>query len=262
MQDPILETRRLSKDFGGFVAVDAVDLCVRRGQIHALIGPNGAGKTTLFNLLTRFISPSSGSILYKGRDISRMRPQQVARLGISRSFQISAIFPDMSVLENVCIALQRGTGLSFGFWRSSRSLDALIPRAMELLDQVGLADHAGLRAASLPYGHKRALELATTLASEPELLLLDEPTQGLGSEDIGRISRLILQAGVGRTILLVEHNMKLVASLADYITVLVRGAVLAGGDYAAIARDPAVIQAYMGSDSGVVADPDVRGVCA
>ena len=250
MGDYILETRGLTKAFRGFVAVDDVNLQVRQGQIHALIGPNGAGKTTCFNLLTKFLVPSSGQIFYDGAEITGDRPAQIARKGIIRSFQISAVFPQLSVLENVRIALRRGLGQSFHFWRSDRGLNRLNGRARELLAEVGLADFAGEQTVNLPYGRKRALEIATTLAMEPRLMLLDEPTQGMGHEDVARVTELIRQVSAGRTILMVEHNMNVVASIADRITVLARGSVLAEGDYAAISRNPAVMEAYMGTTQG------------
>lgn len=250
MSDYILETRHLCKAFRGFVAVDDVNLQVHQGQIHALIGPNGAGKTTCFNLLTKFLEPSSGQIFYQGKEITHDRPAQIARKGIIRSFQISAVFPQLSVLENVRIALQRKLGMSYHFWRSDRILDSLNGRARELLAEVGLADFAGEQTVNLPYGRKRALEIATTLAMEPRLMLLDEPTQGMGHEDVARVTQLIKQVSAGRTILMVEHNMNVVASIADRITVLARGAVLAEGDYAAVSSNPAVMEAYMGTTQG------------
>ncbi|WP_119153325.1 ABC transporter ATP-binding protein [Caldimonas tepidiphila] len=243
----ILETRRLTKEFKGFVAVSAVDLKVRRGTIHALIGPNGAGKTTCFNLLTKFLAPSSGQILFNGTDITHEKPAHIARRGIVRSFQISAVFPHLTVLENVRVALQRRLGTSFHFWRSERTLSRLDARALELLREVGLEADAGALAVELSYGRKRALEIATTLAMEPELMLLDEPTQGMGIEDVDRIRRLIKKVAADRTVLMVEHNMSVVASIADTITVLQRGATLAEGPYAEVSRNPAVIEAYMGS---------------
>src|SRR5580658_9193496 len=182
-QDVILETQGLVKAFRGFVAVDGVSLRVRSGEIHALIGPNGAGKTTFFNLLTKFLQPTAGSIVYRGRNITREKTADIARLGIVRSFQICAVFPHLSVLENVRVALQRKLGTSFYFWRSAMSLGRLDARAMQLLTEVRLEKWADTPAADLPYGRKRALELATTLALEPELMLLDEPTQGMGHED-------------------------------------------------------------------------------
>jgi branched-chain amino acid transport system ATP-binding protein len=245
--DFILETRRLTKEFKGFVAVDAVDLRVERGSIHALIGPNGAGKTTCFNLLTKFITPTAGQILFDGHDITHESPAHIARRGVIRSFQISAVFPHLSVLENVRVALQRKLGTSFQFWRSERALDALNGRALELLGAVDLQSYAGLPAVELSYGRKRALEIATTLAMDPQLMLLDEPTQGLGLEDVDRIRQLIKKVSADRTVLMVEHNMSVVASIADTITVLQRGATLAEGPYETVSSNPAVIEAYMGS---------------
>ncbi len=244
--DPILQTRNLGKDFRGFTAVQNVDLRVARGSIHALIGPNGAGKTTCFNLLTRFLPVSRGTILFNGLDITRAQPQDVARRGMIRSFQISSVFARMSVLHNVRIALQRATGLSYQFWRSERALRHLDARAHELLEMVGLGADAQRRTVELPYGRKRALEIATTLATEPELMLLDEPTQGMGHEDVARITDLIRRVAVGRTVLMVEHNMGVVSGLCDRITVLARGAVLAEGSYAEISTNAAVLEAYMG----------------
>ncbi len=243
----ILETEGLTKQFLGFVAVNNVNLRVRRGTIHALIGPNGAGKTTCFNLLTKFLTPSHGRILYNGREITRAQPADVARLGLVRSFQISAVFPHLSVLENVRIALQKKRGNSFDFWRSESVLEALNARALELLDAVGLAGLADAIAVELPYGRKRALEIATTLALDPELLLLDEPTAGMGHEDVDRTATLIKQVAANRTVLMVEHNLSVVANLSDTITVLARGEVIAEGDYATVSRHPDVVQAYMGS---------------
>lgn len=249
MSDLILETRQLTKEFKGFTAVDNVDLQVRRGHIHALIGPNGAGKTTCFNLLTKFLTPTRGTIVFDGHDITGEKPAQIARRGVIRSFQISAVFPHLSVLENVRIGLQRFTGTSFHFWQGLTALRALDARVLALLELVDLRDMAGLRAADLPYGRKRALEIATTMAMEPQLMLLDEPTQGMGHEDVERVTALIKRVAEGRTVLMVEHNMKVVAKIADRITVLARGAVLAEGDYAAVARHPAVLEAYMGTDA-------------
>ena len=247
MTDTILETEGLTKEFRGFVAVNGVNLRVERGTIHALIGPNGAGKTTCFNLLTHFLAPTRGRIVFKGRDITGSKPADIARLGLVRSFQISAVFPHLTVLENVRIALQRRRGGSFDFWRSERALEAFNGRARELLDAVGLADFAGEVAVELPYGRKRALEIATTLALDPEMMLLDEPTAGMAHEDVDRIAALIRQAAVNRTILMVEHNLSVVENLSHTITVLARGEVLAEGDYAAVSRNPQVIEAYLGS---------------
>jgi len=244
--DLILETRDLTKDFRGFVAVSGVSLKVKRGSIHALIGPNGAGKTTVFNLLTKFLAPTSGSIHYRGEDITRDRPSDVARKGMVRSFQVSAVFPNLTVLENVRVALQRPLGTSFHFWRSDAALDALDARALELLEAVDLAASREVVAVELPYGRKRALEIATTLALDPELLLLDEPTQGMGHEDVGRVVELIRRVARDRTVLMVEHNLSVVADLCHVITVLQRGSVLAEGPYAEVSRDPQVLEAYIG----------------
>ncbi len=250
MNDIILQTHELTKEFRGFTAVSNVNLSVQRGHIHALIGPNGAGKTTCFNLLTRFLPVTRGRIVFNGQDITHDKPAQVARRGIIRSFQISAVFPHLTVLENVRIGLQRKTALSFHFWRSDRLLDKLNDDAMRLLQEVDLAELADTLAVNLPYGRKRALEIATTLAMEPELMLLDEPTQGMGHEDVERVTQLIKRVSQGRTVLMVEHNMKVVSSIADTITVLARGAVLAEGNYATVSKDPAVMQAYMGTTQG------------
>jgi branched-chain amino acid transport system ATP-binding protein len=248
-EDVILETHSLVKEFNGFVAVDHVSVRVRRGEIHALIGPNGAGKTTFFNLLTKFLQPSSGTIFFQGRNITQDQPADIARQGIVRSFQICAVFPHLTVLENVRVALQRKLGTSFYFWRSEKSLQRLDSRAMQLLQEVHLEPWARTLAADLPYGRKRALELATTLALEPELMLLDEPTQGMGHEDVSHVTRLIKKVSANRTVLMVEHNMSVVASIADTISVLQRGRVIAAGPYAEVSKNPQVIEAYMGTSS-------------
>jgi len=248
VDDIILETRGLTKEFKGFVAVSDVSLKVRRGRIHALIGPNGAGKTTCFNLLTHFLAPTRGSIFYNGREITGSSPATIARMGLARSFQISAVFPHLTVLENVRIALQRKRGHSFDFWRSDRVLGELNLRARELLGAVGLSGHEDTIAVELPYGRKRALEIATTLALDPEMLLLDEPTAGMTHEDVERIAALIRRVAADRTVLMVEHNLGVVANLSDHITVLSRGEIIAEGDYAAVSKDPGVIQAYLGSE--------------
>jgi branched-chain amino acid transport system ATP-binding protein len=245
--DCILETRQLTKEFKGFVAVSNVDLKVRRGSIHALIGPNGAGKTTCFNLLTKFLTPTRGQILFDGTDITHEQPAAIARRGVIRSFQISAVFPHLTVLENVRVALQRKLGTSYHFWRSESSLGSLNQQAVDLLRQVDLATYAAIPAVELAYGRKRALEIATTLAMDPKLMLLDEPTQGMGAEDVDRIRQLIKKVAASRTVLMVEHNMSVVSSIADTITVLQRGATLAEGPYAEVSKNPAVIEAYMGS---------------
>jgi branched-chain amino acid transport system ATP-binding protein len=242
----ILETEDLTKEFAGFVAVNGVNLKVERGTIHALIGPNGAGKTTCFNLLTKFLTPTRGRISFKGRDITTLAPADVARLGVVRSFQISAVFPHLTVLENVRIALQRQRGGSFDFWRSRRVLDQFNHRALELIADVGLSAFAQIPAVELPYGRKRALEIATTLALDPEMLLLDEPTAGMGHEDIDRIATLIKRVAADRTVLMVEHNLSVVSDLSDKITVLTRGRVLAEGDYDTVSNNPDVREAYMG----------------
>ena len=246
-QDIILETRELTKEFKGFTAVDRVNLKVRRGSIHALIGPNGAGKTTVFNLLTKFLPVTSGQIFYNGHDITAEKPVQIARRGMVRSFQISAVFPHLSVLENVRVALQRKLGTSFHFWKSESTLHTLNARAMELLDSVDLAAFADTQTVLLPYGRKRALEIATTLALDPELMLLDEPTQGMGHEDVSRVVELIRKVAVNRTVLMVEHNMSVVANLCGMITVLARGSVLAEGPYETVSKDAKVLEAYVGS---------------
>jgi branched-chain amino acid transport system ATP-binding protein len=245
--DYILETRGLTKEFKGFVAVNDVSLKVKRGSIHAVIGPNGAGKTTVFNLLTKFLQPTRGSIFYNGADITADKPAQIARRGIIRSFQISAVFPHLTVLENVRVGLQRKLGISFHFWKSERALDQLNARAMELLEAVGIASFANTITVELPYGRKRALEIAATLALDPELMLLDEPTQGMGHEDVGRVVDLIRKVSANRTILMVEHNLNVVADLSHVITVLQRGAVLAEGPYSEVSKNPQVLEAYVGT---------------
>ena len=247
MSDIVLEASKLTKSFKGFTAVDDVSLAIERGSIHALIGPNGAGKTTCFNLLTKFLSPTSGTIRFNGRDITRMKPDAISRLGLVRSFQVSAVFDDLTVFQNVRLAVQRRRGESYDFWRSRASLADYAPRVHELLASVGLEAVADIPAANLPYGQKRALELATTLALEPEVILLDEPTAGMGIEDVDRITQLIREAARGRTVLMVEHNLGVVADLCDRITVLARGQILAAGSYAAVSADPRVVDAYLGA---------------
>lgn len=256
VSDIILQTENLTKEFRGFLAVQDVNINVRRGTIHGLIGPNGAGKTTCFNLLTKFLIPTRGSITYDGRDITRMKPAEVARLGLVRSFQISAVFANLTVLENVRMALQRQRGASFDFWRSEKVLRQYDDRAHELLADVGLTEYADLRAGQLPYGRKRALEIATTLAMDPAMMLLDEPTAGMTHEDVDRIVTLVKRVSAGRTVLLVEHNLKVVEGLCDRITVLARGQILAEGDYAAVSRNPEVQAAYLGTDPSSVGVPE------
>ncbi len=247
MSDAILETSGLTREFRGFVAVNDVNLRVRAGTIHALIGPNGAGKTTCFNLLTKFLQPTRGTIHFQGRDITRLSASSVARLGLVRSFQISATFPHLTALENVRLALQRRRGGNFDFWRSEQLLRMYDDRARELLAEVGLDGYAETTAALLSYGRKRALEIATTLALDPVMLLLDEPTAGMTHEDVDRVVALVRRVRQGRTILMVEHNLSVVEGLCDTITVLTRGRVLAEGDYAAVSRNEDVVAAYLGT---------------
>jgi branched-chain amino acid transport system ATP-binding protein len=247
VSDTILETNGLTKEFRGFVAVNDVALRVRKGTVHALIGPNGAGKTTCFNLLTKFLQPSRGTIRFQGRDITGLRPAEVARLGLVRSFQISAVFAHLTALENVRLALQRARGNSFDFWRSEEVLERYDGQARALLDDVGLDGYADTPAVNLSYGRKRALEIATTLALEPDMMLLDEPTAGMTHEDVDRVVALVRRVRRGRTILMVEHNLSVVEGLCDTITVLTRGRVLAEGDYATVSRNPEVIAAYLGT---------------
>lgn len=243
----LLQVNHVSRAFGGLRAVQDVSLEVPAGSLTALIGPNGAGKTTVFNLLTKFLAVSSGQIIYNGQDITTLKAAEVARMGMVRSFQISAVFPHLSVLENVRIGLQRKLGTSFHFWKSEDSLNSLNEQAMHLLEQVDLASFAQTQTVELPYGRKRALEIATTLALDPELMLLDEPTQGMGHEDVSRVVDLIRKVSANRTVLMVEHNMNVVADLSDTITVLARGAVLAEGPYAQVSKDPRVLEAYVGT---------------
>ena len=243
----VIETRSLTKEFMGFVAVNNVNLKVKRHTIHAIIGPNGAGKSTCFNLITMFHTPTSGSIIFIGNDITRHSPSQIAREGVVRSFQISAVFPHMSVLENVRIGMQRRLGTTFHFWKSEKTLDILNDRALDALEQVGLQDFADEQAVNLPYGRKRALEIATTLAINPEVMLLDEPTQGMGHEDVERVTELIKKVSAGRTIIMVEHNMNVISNIADTISVLQRGELNAEGDYNTVSKNPQVMEAYMGS---------------
>jgi branched-chain amino acid transport system ATP-binding protein len=247
-EDIVLETRALTKEFKGFVAVKDVSLRVRRGTIHALIGPNGAGKTTCFNLLTHFLEPTRGQIFFNGSEITGFAPARIARMGLVRSFQISAVFPHLTVLENVRVALQRKRGASFDFWRSDRVLGQLDAPARELIDAVGLGEFEHTVAVELPYGRKRALEIATTLALDPEMMLLDEPTAGMTHADVERIEALIKRVSAKRTVLMVEHNLSVVSTLSDTITVLARGEILAEGDYASVSRNPLVVEAYLGAE--------------
>jgi branched-chain amino acid transport system ATP-binding protein len=247
VDETILETRGLTKEFKGFVAVKDVSLKVRRGSIHALIGPNGAGKTTCFNLLTHFLEPTRGQIFFKGREITGSPPARIARMGLVRSFQISAVFPHLTVLENVRVALQRKRGASFDFWRAEKVLQELDAPARELIEAVGLSDFEETVAVELPYGRKRALEIATTLALDPEMMLLDEPTAGMTHADVERITALIRKVSANRTVLMVEHNLSVVSTLSDRITVLQRGEILAEGDYATVSKNPQVVEAYLGA---------------
>jgi branched-chain amino acid transport system ATP-binding protein len=258
----IIETRGLVKEFNGFVAVGGVDLRVYRGHIHALIGPNGAGKTTFFNLLTKFLVPTRGSIFFEGKDITAASPAELARRGIVRSFQVSAVSPHMTVLDNVCVGLQRALGTSFHFWKPASSLHILDSNAMELLESVDLGPFAQRLAVELPYGRKRALEIATTLAMDPQLMLLDEPTQGMGHEDVERITALIRKVSQSRTVLMVEHNMSVVSTIADRITVLQRGQIIADGKYADVSKDPLVMEAYMGSADSALPERKSAAVAA
>ena len=250
MAEPVLTLSHLSKSFGALKATDDVSLTLRPGEIHALIGPNGAGKSTLIGQIAGRIQPDAGTITFRGRDITGLPPAEIARLGVVRSFQISAVFPNLTAMENVRIALQRRRGESFDFWRSERVLGDLRGRAMELLRDVGLEAYAATSAGKLPYGRKRALEIATTLALDPEMLLLDEPMAGMAEDDVERIARLVRRISQTRTILMVEHNLSVVAALSDHITVLARGAVLAEGDYATVSKDPRVVEAYIGAGHG------------
>ncbi len=247
MDEIVLATDAITKSFNGFTAVEDVSLSVRRGTIHALIGPNGAGKTTCFNLLTKFPTPTSGRIYYRGKEITALSPMQIARSGMARSFQISAVFPNLTCRANVRLAVQRKRNDSFAFWRSNRILSELDDTVDALIEDVGLSEYRNDRAAQLPYGRKRALEIATTLALDPELLLLDEPMAGMAHEDIDRIAELIRKAAADRTVLMVEHNLSVVAALCDTITVLARGRVIAEGSYQKVSEDDRVIEAYLGS---------------
>jgi branched-chain amino acid transport system ATP-binding protein len=245
----VLSARGLGKRFADFDAVKGVDLDVRDARVHALIGPNGAGKTTVFNLLTKFHQPTAGTIHFMGTDITRMSPDKVARLGLVRSFQISAVFPHLTVLDNVRVALQRPAGLSTQFWRPLSALDRLAPRAKELVEHVGLGDALNTVAADLSYGRKRVLEIATTLALEPRVLLLDEPLAGMGQEDIQHVAGIIKEVAKTRAVLMVEHNLNVVAHICDTVTVLQRGEILAEGDYQTVSNDERVRVAYMGTEA-------------
>jgi branched-chain amino acid transport system ATP-binding protein len=242
-----VETRALHKEFAGFRAVDGVDLRLEAGAVHALVGPNGAGKTSLFNLLTGFLAPTSGRILLFGDDVTGLRPHQIAARGVARSFQITSLFEELSAAEHVALALQSRTGLGYGFWRDESSLRRFDAPARALLAEVGLEGVAEQPVRHLPYGQKRAVELALALALEPRILLLDEPTAGMGAEDVQRTIELIVRIRADRTVVLVEHNMGVVGRLADNVIVLQQGKVIAEGPYATVRADPAVIAAYLGA---------------
>ena len=248
MSEVLLSAQDLSVRFGGVLAVNKVSFDVRRGEVFTLIGPNGAGKTTCFNLLTKFLQPTGGAITFMGTDITKTPPDKVARLGLVRSFQISAVFPHLTVLENVRVALQRPNGLATQFWLPLSSLDRLNARAEELIATVGLVREKHALAADLSYGRKRVLEIATTLALDPKVLLLDEPMAGMGGEDVSHVAELIREVAKTRAVLMVEHNLKVVADICHHVTVLQRGEILAEGDYAAVSADPRVRTAYMGTE--------------
>lgn len=246
---PILEARGIQKKFGGFLALDGVDIVIEQGTTHSLVGPNGAGKTTLFNVLTQFLQPTAGATFFKGQDITHLKPYEVAGLGIVRSFQVSAVFAELTVLENVRVARQRYRKVGdYMFWRDRCSSDYLDEECLAILELVGLREHAFSMTGSLAYGSKRAVEFATTLALEPEVLLLDEPTAGMVQADVERVAELIGILGRERTIVLIEHNLKVVAEMSDKITVLERGKILAEGSYAELVENPEVVRAYLGSD--------------
>ncbi len=244
----VLTARGLGKDFAGFTAVNNVDIDVEHARIHALIGPNGAGKTTVFNLLTKFLQPTRGKIMLLDTDITGTKPDKIARMGLVRSFQISAVFPHLTVLENVRVALQRPNKLATQFWLPLSALDTLNPRADELIAELGLSEYRDTRATDLSYGRKRVLEIATTLALDPKVLLLDEPMAGMGGEDVAVVAGIIAKVAETRAVLMVEHNLSVVADICHHVTVLQRGEILAAGDYATVSQDPAVRTAYMGTE--------------
>lgn len=244
----VLTARGLGRDFAGFTAVNNVDLDVEHARIHALIGPNGAGKTTVFNLLTKFLQPTRGKITLMGQDITQTKPDKVARMGLVRSFQISAVFPHLTVRENVKVALQRPAGLAVQFWKPLSALDRLDARADQLIDDLGLTPYRDHRAADLSYGRKRVLEIATTLALDPQVLLLDEPMAGMGQEDVRMVAEIIREVAQTRAVLMVEHNLNVVADICHHVTVLQRGEIIATGDYATVSADPRVRTAYMGTE--------------
>jgi branched-chain amino acid transport system ATP-binding protein len=250
----ILETQHLRKEFGALVAVADVSLRVRAGSLHSIIGPNGAGKTTLFNLLSGVFKPTSGRVFFRGRDITPLPPHRIAHLGIGRSFQITNVFPNLTVFENVRLAAQAMGGDSLNLLVSAASLKTCNARALEVLQQIGLAGKAGVFASMLPHGDKRKLEIGILLASDPRVLLLDEPTAGMASEQVPHLMALIAQVRRqgNKTILLVEHNMDVVMNVSDAITVMHWGNVLAEGTPAEIAANEEVQHAYLGESHRTV----------
>lgn len=247
----ILEVQDVSKRFGNFFAVRHANLSLLESSVHGLIGPNGAGKSTLFNICTGFLKPTEGSVRLRGQTVADKGPAWIARNGVGRSFQISAVFDGLSVIDNILVALQRRARLSFAFWKGEKSVSALRERACNLLEQVHLSDTWwDKHTASLPYGRRRMLELATTIATDPSILLLDEPLAGLGQEDVPVIIDLVRELAVGRSVLIVEHNLSAVSQLCDTVSVLDRGMIIANGTYTFVAADPKVRQAYLGDEHG------------
>jgi branched-chain amino acid transport system ATP-binding protein len=248
MTDTIIETTDLSRYFGGLKAVEGVNLRVNDGAIHSIIGPNGAGKTTLFNLVSGQLKPTRGRVLLRGRNITGLPLHRMAHLGIGRSFQITNVFPNLTVLENARLAAQARGGDSLKLWARAAAFRRYETAARDALQRVGLGDQAHLPAATLPHGGKRKLELAILLAADPQVLLLDEPTAGMASEQVPLLMDIIqaIRAETGKTILLVEHNMGIVMNVSDQITVMHQGRVLAEGTPTEIRANPAVQQAYLG----------------
>ena len=243
-----LQAIGVSRSFRGFRALDHVDLTVEQGEIHAILGPNGAGKTTLFNCLSGFLEPSEGTVELFGEVINGEPPHKIVRRGMSRSFQISSVFETLTVLENIVVALQARTTHPVRFWEPRDALHEFEPQARKILEQVRLTGKEHVRAADLSHGQKRNLEIGISLTQDPRVLLLDEPTSGMGREDVNRTVDLCREVAQGKTVVLVEHNMGVVAKLAHRITVLARGQVLAGGSYEQIKSDPRVIEAYLGEE--------------
>ena len=246
MAEPILSTRDVAKVYAGFSALDGVTLDVAEGTVHAIIGPNGAGKTTFFNVLSGFAPATRGSVRFAGVEIGALDPSAIARMGMVRSFQINSVFPHLSVLDNVKIALQARTSLSRRLLASPRTTAVLDDPARTALASVGLDGERANLAVNLPYGQKRSLELAIALSQDPRVLLLDEPTAGMGVEDIDRTVELVRRIAPGRTIVLVEHNLRVVADLCDRVTVMQRGKVLVEGTYDEVRADERVVTAYLG----------------